>query len=966
MEGAKPGARGIAALRGEGTGPAVRALQGLVVAAGYAGGAALGLSSRFGDAIASLFWLPAGVAVAAYLLWGAAMAVPVALVAVAVPLIAGLPPWAVLPAAAGCVAGPFLVAAAARVRGLDPSFASTRDFAVLGGAALAGSLLAPSTGVGTLVATGRLGVGDALPAWLSWYAGDVLGTALAAPLLLSLHASWGRGTLLAGVDGRRAPTRVAIVAGLLLGGVALAMVAASPSSPSAIVSMLALQLAMAAGASWFGVTGAWATLVALGVAVLVPASLGHGPFVRERPDEAAWVAWAFVLIAAAFAVLVLDAKRRLESAQAELQGRERRLRAVFEQSNAGIAISRHGRFVAVNDAFGAMLGRSRDELVGRHFAEITHRDDLAESARALRRAIGDGHGGAAFEKRYLHRDGHAVWARVAVRLVAADDGGAPEVVGVVMDVTERKRVEASLRRQREQLALVFQATAAGIWDHDLATGRTFYSDSYRRMVAAPTGAPAKRLAEEPERLHPDDRARFLAAERALFERHLPFDLEYRLRGPDGGWVWVHGRGFAAWDAQGRPVRSFGAIADVSARKEAEAALLESRGRLSAVIDSALDAVVAFEAEGRVVLFNPAAEALFGWPAADMLGRSVMPLIPPRMRGDGLQRLVAFAAACRPGSRNGAGRTTLAVAHADGSELRVDASVVLVSAGPSRLVTVVMRDARERHRIEAAEAARARAEAASRAQSAFFSRVSHELRTPLNAVLGFAKLMTLDGEAPLPGAQRERAAAILDAAGSLGTLIDELLDLTRIESGRLRLAREMVDLGALAHQALQRVSGTAAAAGVAIEPPPPGETVLAAGDPVRLVQVLTDLAGNAVKFNRQGGTVRMRVGRDEAGPWVEVDDDGPGIARKDHERLYEPFERLGHEAGPIEGSGLGLALSRRLVALMDGAIELDSEPGRGSTFRVRLRSWPSPAGAATAPAAPRRPASAAERPVPDRA
>jgi len=949
--------------------------RGLLAAGLFLALAALGLQLAFVGSNVSLFWLPTGVAVAGLLLWGTPILVALVPAVMAVHLWLGVPAWAAAVVGLGSCGGYWLASRLMARSSLSPDFRSTDDFRTLGLAALVGMLVPPTVGVGVLVLAGAMASEGLVEAWLGWYAGDVLGVLLAAPLLLALSARARAGMLPwqpAARAARAAPGRhdarrgilAALAVAALIGlGVLLTSTTRSAYTTQAIVAMFVLQLATTAGAAWLGMLGAWMALTAVALAVAVPAALGVGPFVRLQPEEGEWVAWLFLVIATLLAVLTLGARRRLEAVQDTLGLRERQLRAMFEQSNAALSVSERGRFIVVNDAFCRMVGYPREALLGRDGAQFTHPEDRHLHADALRRwASSGGTGGVVFEKRYLHREGRVVWSRVAISVIQPSAGAPPQVVAVKLDITAHKRVEASLRRQREQLALVFAATGSGIWDHDLAGGRTFYSDSYLQMLGYPPGSLVPRLTSDPSRLHPDDRVRFATDQVALLQRRVPLDSEYRLRRADAGYLWVSARGFAAWDDGGRPTRSYGAIADISARKAAEAALVDSRARLSAVIDSAIDAIAAIDERGRVVLFNAAAEAMFGHRAADVLGRSLLPLVPPRMRPGAVEFLVGLAdgtRAERAFGRTGSGRTTLVGLHADGTGFPIDASVTLVTVDAGRLVTLVMRDARPRKRMEAAERARAEAEAASRAKSDFLSRMSHELRTPLNAVLGFAQLMEIDADAPLSGTQRERAHAIREAGGHLGTLIDELLDLTRIEGDRMRLAHEVIDVRAVCRQCLRLLSVAAADAGVRLVPPPEEAVPLGMlGDPTRLRQVLVNLLSNAVKYNRRGGTVHLRAGDARDGTsWIEVEDDGPGIAPEDQLRLFEPFERLGREHGAIEGSGIGLALSRRLIGLMDGRIEVDSAPGRGSLFRVRLPSAPAPS-TPRAREAPGRPASVA--------
>jgi PAS domain S-box-containing protein len=227
----------------------------------------------------------------------------------------------------------------------------------------------------------------------------------------------------------------------------------------------------------------------------------------------------------------------------------------------------------------------------------------------------------------------------------------------------------------------------------------------------------------------------------------------------------------------------------------------------------------------------------------------------------------------------------------------------------------------------------RAEQASRAKTDFLSRMSHELRTPLNAILGFSQLLTLG---PLAAEQAEDVEHISRAGQHLLGLIDEVLDLARIESGEMTLAVAPTALAPIVAGATELVASMACERGVTIEEPQVPDSTWVIANQQRLRQVLVNLLANAIKFNREGGTVTLGV---EARPdevSVSVSDTGVGIAADKLARLFKPFDRLGAQSG-VEGSGLGLALSRELLELMGGTIEVDSQPGVGSTFTVRLPS-----------------------------
>jgi len=243
--------------------------------------------------------------------------------------------------------------------------------------------------------------------------------------------------------------------------------------------------------------------------------------------------------------------------------------------------------------------------------------------------------------------------------------------------------------------------------------------------------------------------------------------------------------------------------------------------------------------------------------------------------------------------------------------------------------------------EVAERRRAedRAEAANRAKSEFLSRMSHELRTPLNSVIGFGQLLQLD---PLNPDQRDGVERILAAGRHLLGLINEVLDISRIEVGGLRLSLESVPLAETVRGAASLVHPLAATRGIEIEMAVPDDGRHVVADRQRLQQVLLNLLSNAVKYNREGGRITIaRLDDGTDGTAVRVTDTGLGLSPAHLERLFTPFERLGAEATGIEGSGLGLSLSRRLVEVMGGRLEVESQVGVGSTFAVLLATASAP-------------------------
>jgi len=249
-----------------------------------------------------------------------------------------------------------------------------------------------------------------------------------------------------------------------------------------------------------------------------------------------------------------------------------------------------------------------------------------------------------------------------------------------------------------------------------------------------------------------------------------------------------------------------------------------------------------------------------------------------------------------------------------------------------------KDEAERAKDEA-ERAKDEAERANRAKSEFLSRMSHELRTPLNAVLGFGQLLEMDD---LNAEQHDSVGQILKGGRHLLDLINEVLDIARIEVGRIALSLEPVGVDDAVLGAVDLIRPLASERGVRLGTEVPDALGYVTADRQRLKQVLLNLLSNAVKYNRPGGSVTVRCLRAAGGEVrIEVIDDGPGIAPEYLNRLFVPFERLGAESSGVEGTGLGLALSKRLVEVMGGALEVDTAPGRGSTFSLSLPSVESP-------------------------
>ncbi len=373
--------------------------------------------------------------------------------------------------------------------------------------------------------------------------------------------------------------------------------------------------------------------------------------------------------------------------------------------------------------------------------------------------------------------------------------------------------------------------------------------------------------------------------------------------------------------------------EVAERERTESALRESEQRFRNIFDHAPIGIVYTDLQGRVRDANPRVRELIGYDASALAERTIADLTCPDDRANDTQALGRLLR----GELSEVQRNTR-LQHQDGTVLRVrmNWSVLRNAHGePQRLVAVV-EDITEQLRFQEAEQGRQLAESANRAKSEFLSRMSHELRTPLNAILGFGQLLDLDRQPRLASHQQGWVGQILQAGWHLLEMINDTLDLSRIEAGMLRLVLAPVALEPLVAHCVAMVSPAAARRGITLQVHIADDARHALGDETRLKQVITNLLSNAVKYNVTGGQVVVHSHRlDGQTLEVRVLDTGLGLDEAQMAELFQPFNRLGREQSDTEGTGIGLVISRRLAELMGGTLTAESTAGVGATFVLRL-------------------------------
>lgn len=358
-------------------------------------------------------------------------------------------------------------------------------------------------------------------------------------------------------------------------------------------------------------------------------------------------------------------------------------------------------------------------------------------------------------------------------------------------------------------------------------------------------------------------------------------------------------------------------------------------QLCSIVETALDAIITVNTRFEVVVFNRAAAKMFGVAPEEAIGHPLDRFVPAEFRATHHQNMADFAAKDSASRFMGRPRELQGV-RANGEVFPMEASISRAGEGDRLLMTVTARDVTQLRQAERVQLASAAAEAANSAKTLFLSRISHELRTPLNAVLGFAQLMRTDTRDPLAPRHQAQIDLVLQAGEHLRTLIDEMLDVTQIESGRMAIDARPFDLCELLRSVLSISQPQALRYKVRLEEAfSPACRFQMHTDPDRLRQVLLNLVSNAIKYNRPGGWVRLELLRDEAFIHILVRDNGLGMSEQQKAQLFQPFNRLGRESTGVEGTGIGLVLVQQLVTLMGGVLAVESEPDRGTAVRVTL-------------------------------
>jgi PAS domain S-box-containing protein len=584
----------------------------------------------------------------------------------------------------------------------------------------------------------------------------------------------------------------------------------------------------------------------------------------------------------------------------------------------------------IGPLFGYPVGKL--ETTYENFLSAVHPDDRQSLIDAVHACIEEG-AEYNIEHRCIWPDGSVHWLMERGDVVRSQDGTPLHMLGVVQDITERKRAEMALAESRKRLEEAQALARMGYWTVDLATGNITWAKETYILFNRDANNYAPTLQNYyAEIVHPDDVDSVRKTQQLAIETSAPQSVDHRILWPDGTIRWMHLEGYAEYDSHGRPKLLVGMVQDITDRKRTELALAESRTQLEEAQSLAnLGYWTANKMSGDLQ-WSEEIYRIFGLhpaefkPSVEAFKKAVHPedlalLEESELRAattgvhDVVHRII------RP---NGDIRFVHELARAQLD----DRGRVVQMAGTVQDVTEL------KLAEQAMQQAKEAAEAASRAKSEFLASMSHELRTPLNSILGFAQLFGMDPY--LPERNKEHAHEIERAGQHLLKLVNDLIDLARIESGKLDLAAAPVSVKAVVGDSLAMVAPIAREREIRlIDAGGDGREALIRADYTRLQQVLINLLANAIKYNRSQGTVHITCHSGRGLVRISITDSGPGIPAHKQSRMFNPFDRLGVERGQVEGSGIGLVITKRIVEAMGGTIGFESIVDQGSTFWVEF-------------------------------
>jgi PAS domain S-box-containing protein len=612
---------------------------------------------------------------------------------------------------------------------------------------------------------------------------------------------------------------------------------------------------------------------------------------------------------------------------------------------------RNSRFLRINPALARRFGLADStEAIGKSDADFLNRDQAHKNTVEERRIIESGQPLIDLEEQELWPDRPPTWTLTTKMPLRDSNGQIVGTFGISRDITARRQMETAILETNERFQLAASSVGIGVWEYDLSAGSLVWDDRMYELYGCSRASEKAPYTLWSESLHPADRARCERESQAAIEGIRPFDTTFRVITPDGSVRHIKAAAHVMRDAQGRPQRMIGVNFDVTERALLDAELSGTVTMLSSVLNAATEAsIIATDCDGLITLFNRGAQRLLGYEESEVVGK-LSPAVfhlpeeierrCAELSAEYHQPIAGFQAFVHKPTSEDAETRRWTYVTKDGEHVSVMLTVTAVRDSQNFVVGYLglAHDVRlEEQQARQLRQAVHEAKRANHAKSVFLSNMSHEIRTPMNAVIGVSYLLE---RTELNTDQADLVGKIKVAGKSLLGIINNVLDLSKIEALELTLEDIPFDMNVLLQDAYSMASVQAQAKGIGFTVDASPRLSPRVGDSTRLQQVLTNLINNAIKFTERGQvtlSVREQTGAD-AKPQLRfaVRDSGIGIAPDVLERLFQPFTQADPSTTRrFGGTGLGLSVVKQLVELMGGRVGVNSTEGVGSEFWVEL-------------------------------
>lgn len=618
--------------------------------------------------------------------------------------------------------------------------------------------------------------------------------------------------------------------------------------------------------------------------------------------------------------------------KAHLLGEQQRL--TIDQHAIVSITDVNGDIIYINDKFCEISGYLEHELIGQNHRLLKSGMHPQSFYDDIWHVISGGniwHGVICNH----NKQGEEYWVDSTI-VPFMDEQGLPyQYVSVRTDITR-------IRINEQRLSLSQKVAGIGTWDWNLETDTVLWSEIAASLFGYKDGAVEYTYEAFDKAIHPDDKDYVEESIRACIDDATGYDLEHRVIWPDGSVHWLHESGTVIKNSQGKALHMLGVVRDITLRKSIMEQLSYSEQLMRSQLDSMSEGMFGLDQQGRATFVNQAACAILGYDQQEVLGQRVSDLILPvaaefKADNDFLlteeNRLTETDFKC-----------------VDGDVIAVEYAGMPIRHGSEVSGTVItFKDITERKRVEAELInAKEQAEKANKAKTRFLASMSHELRTPLNAIIGFGQLLQMELSLSQDDMQKDNIAELLRAARHLLELINEVLDLSKIEAGQTQVLIEQVLLAEIIDECIQMISPLAEENEIDIVVYEAGKLLHDMGSAVmdfviladkrRLKQVILNLLSNAVKYNSLKGsiTISYALVSDESCR-LEISDTGKGLSEEHLKDLFKPFTRFGFEDSEVEGTGIGLVITKNLIEMMGGGISCRSQLGEGTTFTVELNT-----------------------------